>query len=102
MAAATVAMAHRRHLDVPGDITVCGFDDTELASSIWPELTTIRQPIREMTAEAVAMIARVHKQKPRIARAKAEQLTLAYQLIRRNSDAGPSLAASFSKPPGSP
>jgi LacI family transcriptional regulator len=44
----------------------------------------------------------VHKQKPRIARAKAEQLTLAYQLIRRNSDAGPSLAASFSKPPGSP
>ncbi len=79
MAAATVAMAH-----------------------IWPELTTIRQPIREMTAEAVAMIARVHKQKPRTSRAKAEQLTLAYQLIRRNSDAGPSLAASFSKPPGRP
>lgn len=102
MAAATVAMAHRRHLDVPGDITVCGFDDTELASSIWPELTTIRQPIREMTAEAVAMIARVHKNKSRSARAKAEQLTLAYQLIRRNSDAGPSLAASFSPPPGSP
>jgi LacI family transcriptional regulator len=99
MAAATVAMAHRRHLDVPNDITVCGFDDTELASSIWPELTTIRQPIREMTAEAVGMIARVHKQKPRAARAKAEQLTLAYQLIRRNSDAGPSLAASFNKPP---
>jgi LacI family transcriptional regulator len=99
MAAATVAMAHRRHLDVPNDITVCGFDDTELASSIWPELTTIRQPIREMTAEAVAMIARVYKQKPRIARAKAEQLTLAYQLIRRNSDAGPSLAASFNPPP---
>jgi LacI family transcriptional regulator len=101
MAAATVAMAHRRHLDVPGDITVCGFDDTELASSIWPELTTIRQPIREMTAEAVAMIARVHKQKPRALRAKAEQLTLAYQLIRRNSDAGPSLASSFSQPPAS-
>jgi len=102
MAAATVAMAHRRHLDVPNDVTVCGFDDTELASSIWPELTTIRQPIREMTAEAVAMIARVHKQKPRASRAKAEQLTLAYQLIRRNSDAGPSLASSFSTPPGSP
>lgn len=99
MAAATVAMAHRRHLDVPNDITVCGFDDTELASSIWPELTTIRQPIREMTAEAVAMIARVYKQKSRSSRTKGEQLTLAYQLIRRNSDAGPSLAASFNKPP---
>ena len=102
MAAATVAMAHRRHLDVPNDITVCGFDDTELASSIWPELTTIRQPIREMTAEAVAMIARVHKQKSRSTRSKGEQLTLAYRLIRRNSDAGPSLAASFSKPPAKP
>ena len=30
MAAATVAVAHRRHLDVPRDLTVCGFDDTEL------------------------------------------------------------------------
>lgn len=98
MAAATVAMAHRRHLDVPNDVTVCGFDDTELASSIWPELTTIRQPIREMTAQAVAMIARVYKQKTRTPRAKGEQITLDYSLIRRNSDAGPSLASSFSKP----
>lgn len=100
MAAAAIAMAHRRGLDVPGDITVCGFDDTELASSIWPELTTIRQPIRAMTAEAVAMIARIHRQKPGAARAEAEQRTLAHQLIRRNSDAGPSEAASISKPPG--
>lgn len=94
MAAATVAMAHRRHLDVPNDITVCGFDDTELASSIWPELTTIRQPIREMTAQAVEMIARVYKQKTPLSQAKCEQVTLAYKLVRRNSDAGPSLAPS--------
>lgn len=98
MAAATVAMAHRRHLDVPNDVTVCGFDDTELASSIWPELTTIRQPIREMTAQAVAMIAKVCKQKSRAQRLHGEQMTLAYKLIRRNSDAGPSLAASFNDP----
>lgn len=94
MAAATVAMAHRRHLDVPNDITVCGFDDTELARSIWPELTTIRQPIREMTAQAVAMIAKVYKQKTPASKAKCEQVTLAYKLVRRNSDAGPSLAPS--------
>jgi LacI family transcriptional regulator len=98
MAAATVAMAHRRHLDVPNDITVCGFDDTELASSIWPELTTVRQPIREMTAQAVAMIAKVYKQKGRTARVKGEQMTLDYTLVRRNSDAGPSLASSFNTP----
>ena len=98
MAAATVAMAHRRHLDVPNDITVCGFDDTELASSIWPELTTIRQPIREMTAQAVSMISRISKQKPRTGRGSAEQVTLPYKLIRRNSDAGPGLVSSFKKP----
>ena len=97
MAAAAVAMAHRRHLDVPNDITVCGFDDTELASSIWPELTTIRQPIREMTAQAVSMIAKVYKLRPRTNRVPVETMTLPYELIRRNSDAGPSLVSSFTK-----
>ena len=95
MAAATVAMAHRRHLDVPNDITVCGFDDTELARSIWPELTTIRQPIREMTARAVEMIASVHKASPRARATHDEQVTMPYTLVRRNSDAGPGLASTF-------
>ena len=95
MAAATVAMAHRQHLDVPSDITVCGFDDTELASSIWPELTTIRQPIRDMTAQAVKMIARVHKAKRPAKTNEAEQITLPYTLVRRASDAGPSLASAY-------
>ncbi|WP_255750215.1 LacI family DNA-binding transcriptional regulator [Erythrobacter sp. LQ02-29] len=93
MAAATVAMAHRRHLDVPSDITVCGFDDTDLASSIWPELTTIRQPIRQMTACAVEMIAKISRRPGK--RDQPEQVMLPYQLIRRNSDAGPSLATSY-------
>jgi ABC-type sugar transport system substrate-binding protein len=38
MAAAALAVAHR-HLDVPDDITVCGFDDTAIATTIWSELT---------------------------------------------------------------
>lgn len=95
MAAATVAMAHRRHLDVPSDITVCGFDDTEMASSIWPELTTIRQPIREMTARAVDMAASSSRKGAR--RAHPEQVTFPYQLVRRNSDAVPSLATTYGK-----
>mgnify|MGYP002277642162 CR=1 FL=1 len=91
MAAATVAVAHRRHLDVPSDITVCGFDDTELASSIWPELTTIRQPIRDMTAHAVAMIAKLCRQARMGEKLSPEHAVLDYKLIRRASDAGPSL-----------
>ncbi|MEW4449443.1 LacI family DNA-binding transcriptional regulator [Qipengyuania sp. JC766] len=94
MAAATVAMAHRRHLDVPSDITVCGFDDTDLASSIWPELTTIRQPIREMTAKAVQMIADLTRARRQSERLQAEHVMFPYDLIKRNSEAGPSLAKS--------
>ncbi len=94
MAAATVAVAHRRHLDVPNDITVCGFDDTDMASSIWPELTTIRQPIREMTAWAVGAITRMIRAKLHGEKVRPEQETLPYVLIRRESDAAPSLAQS--------
>ncbi len=45
MAAAVVSVAHRRGLDVPRDLSVVGFDDSSSATTVWPELTTIRQPI---------------------------------------------------------
>jgi LacI family transcriptional regulator len=92
MAAATVAVAHRRDLDVPKDITVCGFDDTDMASSIWPELTTIRQPIRQMTAWAVDAAARMIKARRAGEQVKPERKTLPYTLVRRQSDAAPPVA----------
>jgi LacI family transcriptional regulator len=55
MAAATIAVAHQRGLDVPGDLTVCGFDDTTLATTIWPELTTVHQPIADMARAAIRL-----------------------------------------------
>lgn len=57
MAAAAVAVAHRIGLDVPGDVSVCGFDDTAMATTIWPELTTIRQPIAAMARQAIQLLA---------------------------------------------
>ena len=89
MAAATVAVAHRRHLDVPSDISVCGFDDTDLARSIWPELTTIRQPIRDMTAKAVEMIAMLSRAQRNGEPVKPTHMTFPHELIRRASDAAP-------------
>jgi LacI family transcriptional regulator len=56
MAAATMAVAHRRGLDVPGDLAVAGFDDTPLATTVWPALTTVRQPIADMAREAVRLL----------------------------------------------
>ena len=39
-------------LSIPKDISVAGFDDTRLASAVWPALTTIRQPVAEMAKRA--------------------------------------------------
>ncbi len=56
MAAAVVNIAHRRGLDVPRDLSVVGFDDTAPATTIWPELTTIRQPVAEMAQAAIELL----------------------------------------------
>jgi LacI family transcriptional regulator len=39
-------------LSIPGDVSVIGFDDIDLASFLYPTLTTIRQPIQEMSRAA--------------------------------------------------
>jgi len=56
MAAAVVSVAHRQHLDVPTELTVVGFDDTTAASTLWPPLTTVHQPVRELAAEALSLL----------------------------------------------
>jgi LacI family transcriptional regulator len=89
MAAATVAIAHRGGLDVPRDLTVCGFDDTSLATTIWPELTTIRQPISAMSRAAVELLVRQIKTRKGKAAEQPAHLLLDYELIHRQSDAAP-------------
>jgi len=49
-------MAHRNHLDVPAEISIVGFDDTRLATTIWPALTTIRQPVAAMARQATELL----------------------------------------------
>ena len=48
MAAGAIGAICERGLSVPRDISVCGFDDTPIARHIYPSLTTVRQPTREM------------------------------------------------------
>lgn len=85
MAAATVATAHRHRLDVPGDLAVCGFDDTAMATTIWPELTTIRQPIAEMARVATELLG--EEVRGRLDRGRNVQLQ--YELVTRGSDGPP-------------
>ncbi len=48
MAAGAIGAIYERGLSVPRDVSVCGFDDTPIARHIYPALTTVRQPTREM------------------------------------------------------
>ncbi|WP_026046423.1 LacI family DNA-binding transcriptional regulator [Sphingomonas sp. PAMC 26621] len=86
MAAAIVSVAHRKLLAVPADLTVCGFDDTTLATAIWPELTTIRQPIAEMARAGVELLSAEIRSRRAGNAFSAQHAVLGHALVRRQSD----------------
>jgi LacI family transcriptional regulator len=86
MAAAAIAAAHRQRLDVPTDISVCGFDDTPLATTIWPELTTIRQPVSALAEGAVTMLADMIGMQRAGLPVEIPHRLLDFEFIRRYSD----------------
>jgi LacI family transcriptional regulator len=87
MAAATMAVAHRRGLEVPGDLSVAGFDDTPLATAVWPTLTTVRQPIAEMSREAVRLLVEQIRARRTGGEPDVVQKMLKFALIKRESSA---------------
>jgi LacI family transcriptional regulator len=48
MALGVYQAARNRGLEIPRDLSVIGFDDSPIASRVWPLLTTVVLPIREM------------------------------------------------------
>lgn len=56
MAAAVLKLATQSKLNVPEDISIAGFDNAPIARHIWPGLTTIAQPVEEMTRQAVEQL----------------------------------------------
>lgn len=56
MAAGAIFAAHEFGISVPDALSVSGFDDTQLASTIFPPLTTIRQPSYDMAYSATALL----------------------------------------------
>ena len=87
MAAAASTVAHRHRLDVPSDLSIVGYDDTPIATTVWPELTTIRQPIQEMARLGTRLLIEAVQQK-RTGRSPATRHEcLAFELVTRASDA---------------
>ncbi len=72
--------AREQGIDIPGDVSLVGFDDTYFASMTEPALTSIKQPVREMARAASQMIVSI------IDGEECEKIVkLPTQLIERNS-----------------
>ena len=56
MAMGVLSAAHEMGIDVPGELSVAGFDDSPLARHAWPPLTTVRQPITEVARLATDVL----------------------------------------------
>ena len=87
MAGAAIAVAHRSGLEVPRDLTVVGFDDTPLATTLWPALTTIRQPVADMARKAVSMLLEEIRQRTRGETLAPLQVYMDFSLVKRASSA---------------
>lgn len=48
MAAATMCIARQMNLVLPDQLSIVGFDDAPIATMLWPQLTTVRQPVGEV------------------------------------------------------
>lgn len=56
LAAGALGRARSQGYDVPGDISITGFDDIELAMIVHPALTTVHVPHREMGRKAACAL----------------------------------------------
>lgn len=80
MAAGVLAVAHDRGMELPGELSVTGFDDTTLSRTVWPPLTTIHQPMAELARTATEIL---------ITGGDISHRRLPHQLIERASVAPP-------------
>ena len=65
MAMGVYQAARKSGLRIPEDLSIVGFDDTPMAARMWPPMSTVRLPIREMgrAAASLLMIGREARQK---------------------------------------
>jgi LacI family transcriptional regulator len=86
-AAAITSVAHRRNMRIPEQLSVAGFDDSPISRKVWPQITTIRQPVVDMTSRAVELLAAQYNNMSAVAEIRT--LYVGYELLRRGSTAAP-------------
>ncbi|HLU71816.1 MAG TPA: LacI family DNA-binding transcriptional regulator [Nonomuraea sp.] len=66
---------------IPEDVSVVGFDDVGHATMCDPPLTTVRQPVEEMAAEAVRLLGQIKAGDPR----PAQRIAIAPSIVVRQT-----------------
>lgn len=81
IAIGVIEAARLRGLRIPDDLSVTGFDDTELATVASPPLTVIRQPLREMGRVALKSVLQLAEGRP----LDSHHVELATELVVRGT-----------------
>lgn len=87
MAVAAIAAARDLGLAVPGDISVAGFDNSEVSRTAWPQLTTVNQPVRQMAWDATDRL--IAELDSNTGQSRHERRDHAHELLVRASTAAP-------------
>jgi DNA-binding LacI/PurR family transcriptional regulator len=69
---------------IPDDVAIVGFDDSPIAESTDPPLSSVRQPIEEMGREMVRLLLELTTDPGSVPR----KVTLATELVARRSSEG--------------
>ncbi|HUX22695.1 MAG TPA: LacI family DNA-binding transcriptional regulator [Spirochaetia bacterium] len=85
MAIGAVRYLKDEGLRVPDDVSVMGFDDVALATYTDPQLTTTRQPIRQIGSGAADLLMRIIRKESRI----PKRVVLDHTIVVRSSCAAP-------------
>ncbi|MGC6399919.1 LacI family DNA-binding transcriptional regulator [Sphingomonas sp. FW199] len=84
MAVGALMAARDLGLDVPGDVSIVGFDDSEVSRITWPRITTVKQPVYDMAFRAAEMLIQQLEQGER-----ADSVVHPHTLMLRDSVAPP-------------
>ena len=84
MAAGALGVLQAAGRRVPEDVAVVGYDDSPIATTTRPALSSVRQPVEEMGREMVHLLTGNLERNGRVPR----HVVLATELIARASSAG--------------
>ena len=79
-AVGALAVAHKRGIKIPDDISIIGYDNTNVAEMAYPPLTTVGQPLYEMGKRSVEMLIK------RISlNEKVESIIMPFEIVERET-----------------